>query len=244
MIVYKGENIRSTSSRMAPVDITLLRDEISSPKEEFKNAISRLRQIKELDRNQYANAKRDLPYIVCGVFSPPYRRLENFSHIEMFVMDIDYLSENGYNLEEVRNTLSQDSRVLLAFASPSGDGLKVFFRLKEKCYDYGEFSVFYKLFAYSFALHNNLMQVIDTRTSDVTRACFMSADENVYYNPDANSVDIKMYLDIDNPFAAFSKKTQIEQFLSEREAKRDADESACTNVSDDTLEHICHILSS
>ena len=97
-------------------------------------------------------------------------------------------------------------RVVLSFLSPSEDGLKVFFKLKERCYDSGLYSLFYKAFLLEFSKQYVLHQVIDTRTSDVTRACFVSVDPDAYYNPDAVQVDIRAFIDMDNPFGCSNKK--------------------------------------
>lgn len=49
-------------------------------------------------------------------------------------------------------------------------------------------------------------QVVDSKTSDVTRACFISIDANAYYNPDAEPVDISAYVDVSNPISVFDLK--------------------------------------
>ena len=78
------------------------------------------------------------------------------------------------------------------------------FRLKERCYDAGIFTMFYRKFVHQFALQHNLEQVVDTRTCDVTRACFLSYDPMAYYQPTSVPIDLKDYIehnDIDNIFS-------------------------------------------
>lgn len=41
---------------------------------------------------------------------------------------------------------------------------------------------------------------MDPRTSDVTRACFLSYDYDVYYNPEAEVVDVAKWVDFENVF--------------------------------------------
>ena len=77
----------------------------------------------------------------------------------------------------------------MAFCSPGADGLKLLFRLEEKCEDEALFSAFYKQFALTFSQKYQLEGVIDTQTSDVTRACFMSYDPEAWYRPEALPVD-------------------------------------------------------
>ena len=42
------------------------------------------------------------------------------------------------------------------------------------------------------------MQVVDMQTNDATRACFLSHDPQVYYNPNAEPLKINDYVDFDN----------------------------------------------
>jgi hypothetical protein len=98
------------------------------------------------------------------------------------------------NVETVKNRIRDDERVLLSFASPSEDGVKLMFRLCERCYDSGLFSVFYKEFLRRFSEQYQLEQVTDKRTSDVTRACFLSVDRNAYFNSNCEPVDMGLYV--------------------------------------------------
>ena len=113
---------------------------------------------------------------------------------EYFVVDIDHIEEKELSINDLKTKFTQDKRVVLCFVSPGQDGLKLIFRLKERCYDAGIYSIFYKLFLSKFGAEYNIQQVIDTRTSDVARACFVSMDANAYYNPEAEPVDLNQYL--------------------------------------------------
>ena len=99
----------------------------------------------------------------------------------------------------------------MCFVSPSEDGIKVMFRLKERCYDAGIYSIFYKAFAATFAMRHNLMQVSDSKTSDVARACFVSIDTEAYFNPNCTPVDINAYIDEADSDAIFKMKYEQEQ---------------------------------
>jgi hypothetical protein len=68
------------------------------------------------------------------------------------------------------------------------------FRLSEPCRDQALFSAFYKVFARRFAEQWGLMEVMDFKTSDVTRACFLSVDPQAFYRPDAQPVAIRDFL--------------------------------------------------
>ena len=78
------------------------------------------------------------------------------------------------------------------------------------CYDKGLFSIFYKAFLTRFSSDYGIEQVVDTRTSDVTRACFLSYDPDAYLNSEAEAVDLSAFVDTANTltFAPQSAKPQ------------------------------------
>jgi len=195
-----GKHITQKDDLLTPIEVQQLYNAVKQPDESTLSLINRLRLVLTIDKKQYGVMKRELPYVVCGIFNPPYRRIENFGYIEHFIIDIDHIAEKSLELSALRETLTTDSRVMLCFVSPSEDGLKLLFRLSERCYDSGQFSLFYKIFARAFATQYGFEQVIDTVTSDVSRACFMSYDPVVFFNPEAETIKIKDFVDFDNPF--------------------------------------------
>ena len=197
-MLQAGKNVTQLNDPMVKIQVEYLYQAVKSPKPEIVAEIRQLRMVKTLDNRRYTQLKKNLPYIVCGIFNPPVRKGENFAWISHFMLDFDHLAEKGIVVETLRTTLSNDPNVKLMFVSPGDDGLKVLFQLSEKCYDKGKYSLFYKLFSKKFAIQYNLDQVIDSSTSDVTRACFMSVDPEAFYNQDAVPVEMINYLDFDN----------------------------------------------
>ncbi len=192
-MISAGKNITSVTDLLQRMSVKHLYDSLVSPKADVESKIRLLRSVREIDSKRYALLKRQLPYIVCGLFNPPYRRLENFAYTNYFIIDLDHLTDKGIAATELKKHLAADPQVLLCFLSPSGDGLKVMFKLSEPCYDKGLYSVFYKIFAVRFANEHNVEQVLDSSTSDATRACFISTDTEAYYNPDAEPVILSDY---------------------------------------------------
>lgn len=197
-MLMRGRNITLAGDPLQSVTLEHLYRSVSSPAAETANLINQLRIVRTLDLVRYRKLKTQLPYIVCGHYQPPIRRTENFAHTGCFILDLDHLSEKAADIQTIRDLLKADQRVMLLFASPGNDGLKVLMQLSDKCYDAGKFRIFYKLFAREFARQYNLDQVVDERTSDVTRACFMSVDPDVFYNPLAETVDMAKWVDFDN----------------------------------------------
>lgn len=219
-----GTNIQSAADELKKVQEEYLYNSLRNPKPAIAATIQQLRIVYSMDTKGYAQLKRKLPYFVCGQFNPPFRRKENFAYTESFILDFDHLSSKQLSLKAIHDNIIQDEQVMMCFTSPSEDGLKVMFRLKERCYDAGLYSVFYKAFAATFAMRHNLTQVTDSKTSDVTRACFVSIDPNAYFNPNSTPVDIKAYLDEANPDALF--KMKHEQDEHDKVSKKSDDKQA------------------
>jgi len=169
---------------------------IQNPKTEFVNKVKQLRIANTLDVNRYKQLKKELPYFTCGNFYPLIRRKENFTTISLFVIDLDHLLSNSIDIETLQETLKKNETVVAFFVSPGGDGLKVVFQLEEQCRDSMLFSAFYKIFVMKFAQKYVLEKVIDAKTSDVTRACFISWDENAFINLNAQSIMLSNYLTV------------------------------------------------
>ena len=219
-----GTNIQSAADELKKVQEEYLYNSLRNPKPTIAATIQQLRIVYSMDAKAYAQLKRRLPYFVCGQFNPPFRRKENFAYTESFILDFDHLSSKQLSMKTIRDNIVKDEQVMMCFTSPSEDGLKVMFRLKERCYDAGLYSIFYKAFAATFAMRHNLTQVTDSKTSDVARACFISIDPNAYFNPNSIPVDIKAYLDESNPDLLF--KIKHEQDEHDKVIKKSGDEQA------------------
>lgn len=206
-----GCNLISSNDTLKKVKVEYLYHSLRNPKPEIVSKINQLRIIRNLNTKQYATLKRQLPYIVCGIFNPPYRKTENFAYTEYFIVDIDHIYDKGLDIHTLRKKVESDKRVLLTFISPSEDGLKILFRLKERCYDSGLYSICYKLFLKELSATYNLEQVIDEKTSDVCRACFISIDPDAYYNPEAEEVDFNAYLKDKDVNELITLKTEFKE---------------------------------
>jgi virE N-domain protein len=206
-----GKNIPSAADPLLKIKEEQLYHSLINPRPDIEARIRQLRIVYAMDTKQYASLKRTLPYVVCGHFTPNFRKKENFAYTETFILDIDHVSEKNLDLAAVRQQIQADTRVLLCFASPGEDGLKVMFRLSERCYDPGIYTLFYKAFARDFSLRYHLEQAIDNKTSDVARACFISVDRNAYFNPQCEPVDIKTFVNPDNPLNVADTRHELEQ---------------------------------
>ncbi len=239
-----GSNVRNNSEPLKKVTPEYLFNALRSPKPEFLSRIRQLRIVRQINESQYVQLKQQLPYFVCASFNPPFRNTKNFAFTEYFIMDIDHICEKGLILDDLRRKIESDSRTMMCFLSPGEDGLKVIMKIKDRCYDAGVYSVFYKKFVYEFSLQYDLQQVLDIRTSDVTRACFMSVDSSAYYNPDAEPVDMAEIIDMEDSSVLLRQKKEVEESISALTDMADSSSNAVEirEPDDDAMERIRALL--
>lgn len=235
MIMF-GSNIQSADDPLQKMEEAEFYQRIVHPETHVEAKIRQLRVAYQIASKQYSELKRTLPYVVCGMFNPPFRKTDNFGYIESFIIDIDHLSSKGLAVDQLKGRLQADARVMLAFSSPSEDGIKVMFRLKDKCYDEGIYSVFYKEFLRRFSEQYQLEQVADKRTSDVTRACFFSFDHEAYFNDDCEPIDMGQFVQSSDPLAMFD--LMAKQKKEEKEAPTDNAKNTQSDLDKEILERI------
>jgi len=216
-MISLGRNIRQVNDPLEKMQVKSLASRIKNPKQEFIDYIQQLRNVITIDVKRYRELKTRLPYVVAATFNPKFRKIDNFAQTSYFILDIDHLSEKEIDINQMAIKLAADPRVLLLFRSPSNDGLKVFFKTSEPFYDAGKYSLFYKVFATAFAREYSIDQVIDKRTSDVSRACFVSYDPDVYFNENAEKIQVSKYIDFNDELQV--NAIEKEQKDIERESK-------------------------
>lgn len=218
-MISAAANIKSVTEELKKMPVRHLYDAVRNPREATKVLLRNLRICRDINASKYSLLKQQLPYFVCAMFNPPYRRTENFAYTEYFIVDIDHLSEKQFAPSDVRKKLEADPRTLLCFLSPGGDGLKVLFKLSERCHDAGLYKVFYKHFVHKFSHQYGLEQVVDTRTCDVARACFLSADDEAYFNSEAETIVMSEYVNPEEDVSEVMSKTRkIEKEMQELHA--------------------------
>ncbi len=238
-MLYLGKNITAVSEILQPITEEQLVGYIVAPSEAFKVQIEQLRIIRTIDTKRYAALKRSLPYFVGSTFNPALRRTENFAYCSYFILDIDHISEKGLERDQLRQSFLSDMRIRLCFVSPSQDGFKLLFRLRDKCYDSGIFTLFYRVFASHFARQYHLEQVVDSKTCDVTRACFLSYDSAAHYNPLAEDIDLNTFVNMSDASSLFDQKRAVDQNIAPTNTTR---ESADKDPDSDAIRKIKEVL--
>jgi hypothetical protein len=166
-----------------------------SPK--FQELIQEIRSETDSDKKQ--KLKRNLPYFNMGMFKNNQRKNNNIISTEFMIFDFDHVS----NINEKKNQLKNDLRVFCVFISPSGDGLKVICRLEKAINDSENYKRLYKLHATDIGCH---LGEKEDHTSDVSRACFISYDPELYLNQYA----VPLNVDIQISESKKGKTTRLE----------------------------------
>lgn len=98
------------------------------------------------------------------------------------VVDIDHIEEPAKLKHQIKN----DKSVIMAFISPSGDGLKIIHQLDYTGVEKDELNDFHKQAFQSLEKdYKKLYKVeIDSGGKDLSRLCFISSDPAIYYNPE------------------------------------------------------------
>jgi hypothetical protein len=128
----------------------------------------------EADKKKRTELKKKCSYFTfSGTFS---ERAANklITHSGFLTIDFDDVSD----IESVTMMLKEDQYISLLFRSTSGEGLKALVKI-EPSKHLETFLSIEKYFLHKYNI------VIDPSGKDVSRACFESIDENIYFNEDS-----------------------------------------------------------
>lgn len=165
-------------------------EELKTEVSEIRRLTKRYEQSNDLaDRNEKEALKTKLPaFVPAGEFS--YRDTKSLTKYRgRIVMDIDKIKDP----ERLRALIksNREPSVIMAFLSPSGNGLKVIHQLDcpdlKSIEETGDFHK--QAFLSLINLYKSKYKVteIDLSGSDLCRLCYYSFDDKAYYNPDAKS---------------------------------------------------------
>ncbi len=155
------------------------------------------RHLLALDTAAARRQKTTLPYCTGSDFGPAaVRHSQHFVRAWYAIFDFDHLADHALSPADVKARLATDARILLAFTSPSGDGVKAIIRFARPLTDAGRFRATYLAAAQELTHRHHLPAgALDSRTHDPARACFLSHDPALYFAPGAQAVDPDTYAD-------------------------------------------------
>jgi hypothetical protein len=134
-----------------------------------------LRQVRaEKDEDKRKQLKKGLSYFL---FSGTFAKREAkglIEHSGLICLDFDHVEQ----MDALRVQLQTDPHIVALFISPSGDGIKVLIPIQGSQHK-ESFLALETYFKDTYKLQ------VDKSGKDVSRACFVSYDDNLYYNPEA-----------------------------------------------------------
>lgn len=149
-------------------------------KGQYKNDIHRLRQSDDTAMRQ--RIKMNLTSIC---FSGMFTKREDKSiekHSGLVILDFDHIEK----LEELKANICQDKYTYAAFISPSGDGLKVLFKIPPEIENHE---------SYYLGIVKHCKKCgypdLDTTSKNISRICFASYDTELYLNENCDTFSSK-----------------------------------------------------
>lgn len=148
--------------------------------DKYKADIDKLRTTENISTKK--TLKSFLPYFTfSGVFTK--RLTENLkSHSGLIVLDFDDL--DAERISQLFTDFITIDFVCACWISPSGNGLKVLIKINPEQHSQS-FIELDDFFAGNFNLE------IDQSGKDVARACFVSCDPNIFYNPESKVFEVQ-----------------------------------------------------
>ena len=185
--------------------ITAILDEIKTGK--YRPAIIYLRRsLAENKIEAFEKTKKSLPAFTPSASFSGGRKQEFIKeYSRLIILDIDKLDNE--QLKSISEKAKQSEFTFASFISPSGIGLKILVQVST------DHSHHKESFLAIQSHYENLLQIsIDKSGKDITRLCFYSFDENLYYNPNAKVFHSKdsSSVQIVNDESTISKNSQLE----------------------------------
>ncbi|MBT8387595.1 MAG: hypothetical protein KJO12_09315, partial [Ignavibacteria bacterium] len=180
VIVSWADTVSNTRFKNKTLASTL---EIIRTSDGLKNKIAAVRKIKN-DKMRQEKKQETLPYFVIGQFKNNKRKNVNLISTQYMIFDYDHIGEK---LSDRRKKLIEGNKVNFLFTSPSGDGIKVGYKLDKPITDYETFSAIYKYYAKQLGLE--LGEKAD-KTSAASNPCYFSYDPEIYTNPNSKPLTI------------------------------------------------------
>lgn len=149
---------------------------------EYKNEIEKIRLLLKKEMKQEADElKRKLPaFTVSGIFNTNRREEYLIKYYGLMTLDIDNLKDEE-EVKRIKEKICKIKYTKMAFISPSGLGIKIIVETNNTNVEkhkevYKELLNYYK---------QELDIEFDEKTIDVARLCFISYDEEAYFNLDS-----------------------------------------------------------
>lgn len=176
-IFFKGiTNIYPTGER----DLITLAEEICT-RTLLQQNTKKLRSIR--DEKKRADYKKTFPYVT---FSGTFRKRSNeelINHSGYICIDLDHIGDAA-RIAGIKEQILKPFTPSMMFISPSGDGIKIIFKID---ISQGTHAEYFSALKHYFKSEINI--VVDPSGKDVSRACFICHDPEVFYSESSNSLN-------------------------------------------------------
>jgi len=150
---------------------------------EFEDEILRYRYALSVNDKNTQNLKsRLLGFTPVGVFNENRKTEKLANYSRLLHLDIDKITNE--ELLKLSGDLKNDNTVFCSFVSPSGDGLKIFYKINDTAENHSKNSnLLISLFEKQYEIK------ADPQVKDIARLCFISSDPNLYLNQNSKPLD-------------------------------------------------------
>ena len=73
-MISAARNIRDNAEALVKMPLKHVYDALRNPRPNITTMLNQIRVARALDPSRYPALKSQLPYFVCAIFNPPYRR--------------------------------------------------------------------------------------------------------------------------------------------------------------------------
>lgn len=151
----------------------------------YKEKVLHLRELLENgNKKEYEFHKKSLPAFTPSATFKGGRKLEYLNaYSGLIILDLDKIPNEG--IGEIKSKAISCPFTFASFISPGGNGLKILIHTNAT-------PLFHRrAFDSVFSFYSQLLnQTIDPSGKDITRLCFVSWDEELYYNADSKTFEI------------------------------------------------------
>ena len=164
--------------------------------EDTAKAIDGLRDLRHADEKTYKDKKNRLLYNILPSGTFDYRNNDSLLiHSHIISLDFD---DRDMDVDSVRQSLSEISECCLAFVSPSGEGVKAFFRIKTETNQSNHRDAWQSLAEMVQKKTQMFAGEADPQAKALSQGCLVSHDPDVYLNQESEAFDWEQWM-IDNP---------------------------------------------
>ena len=185
-IFYGGAN--NTKPEPKPVDLASVIKLIKHDSK-IEKLVEQIRLAKQQDPLKGAKLKTKLPYITpYGVFTERKNEaIQSYNYIT--AIDIDKKDNPLTDMGEVFKGLCSIPSCILAFKSPSGNGVKALVKVPDNAYNQVDHYEVYKQVIQPY-IEKQCGCKIDQRQGVLSQPLFLTHDKNLYYNPDYTDLQL------------------------------------------------------